>query len=64
MGWVVIRFWGKEIKKNPMNCVNEIKETIYEITHGLSDEYNEASILISAEDEPEYDSENDKAGLE
>ena len=28
MGWTVIRFWGKEIKKNPENCVNQIREII------------------------------------
>ena len=35
MGWMVIRFWGKEIKKNLWDCVKEIKETIYEIENGI-----------------------------
>jgi len=55
MGWVVIRFWGKDIKKNVENCINEIMETIYEIKNGIykiSD--NEASVLLVAEDEVEY----------
>jgi len=34
-GWIVLRFWGKDIKKNLMACVDEVKETIYEIKHGL-----------------------------
>jgi DNA mismatch endonuclease (patch repair protein) len=27
-GWTVIRFWGKEIKKNTDGCVDKILETI------------------------------------
>lgn len=30
MGWTVIRFWGKEIKKNPDECVRVIEEQIFE----------------------------------
>jgi DNA mismatch endonuclease (patch repair protein) len=57
MGWTVIRFWGKEIKKYLMECVNEIKVTIYEIENNAycieyEQEYNEG--LMVAEDEPEY----------
>ncbi len=28
MGWTVIRFWGKEIEKNPDECVQVIEEAI------------------------------------
>lgn len=27
MGWKVIRFWGKEVLKNPEECMKKIKET-------------------------------------
>jgi DNA mismatch endonuclease (patch repair protein) len=57
MGWIVIRFWGKEIKKNLINCVNEIKNTIYEIQNGIyNKEYYQEydNSLLAAEDEPEY----------
>lgn len=30
MGWTVIRFWGKDIRKNVDKCVNVIEETIFE----------------------------------
>lgn len=29
-GWIVIRFWGKEIKKDLQSCVQKIEETIKE----------------------------------
>ena len=29
-GWTVIRFWGKEIKKNTINCVEIIEEALRE----------------------------------
>lgn len=29
LGWTVIRFWGKDILKNPDECVKIIKETIF-----------------------------------
>ena len=32
MGWTVIRFWGKDIKKNVEQCVKVIEEKIFEIT--------------------------------
>jgi len=59
MGWTVIRFWGKEIKDNLMDCVNVIKETIYEIKHNLNNieyeqGYDENIALIAADTEPEY----------
>lgn len=28
-GWIVIRFWGKEILKNTDNCVTVVKNAIY-----------------------------------
>lgn len=30
LGWTVIRFWGKDIAKNPDECVNVVKEAIFE----------------------------------
>jgi DNA mismatch endonuclease (patch repair protein) len=61
MGWTVIRFWGKEIKKKLMDCVNEVKEIIYEIENGIYYEmYNTVDALIAAENEPDYGMENNK----
>jgi len=56
MGWIIFRYWGKEIEKHLTECVSEIKETIYEIKNNIyyKDEYIEAGILYAAEDEPEY----------
>ena len=31
MGWTVIRFWGKDIKKNPDECIRVIEETIFDL---------------------------------
>ena len=31
MGWTVIRFWGKDIKKDVEQCVKVVEETIFEI---------------------------------
>lgn len=31
MGWTVIRFWGKDIKKNTDKCLKVIEEVIFEI---------------------------------
>jgi DNA mismatch endonuclease (patch repair protein) len=64
MGWAVIRFWGKEIKKNLMDCVNEIKETIYEIENSIynieyEQEYNENNDLMAAESEPVYNADDE-----
>ena len=61
MGWVVLRFWGNEINKDLNDCVNEIKEVIYEIKNGIyNDEYNNGIDLLVAEDGQEYGSEEDK----
>ena len=30
LGWTVIRFWGKDIKKDVQNCVKVIEEIIFE----------------------------------
>lgn len=30
MGWTVIHFWGKDILKNPEECIHVIEETIFE----------------------------------
>ena len=37
MGWTVLRFWGKEIKKDLDGCVQVIEETIFENLTSLSD---------------------------
>ena len=29
MGWVVMRFWGSDIRKNISGCVEDIKDTIF-----------------------------------
>lgn len=31
MGWIVIRFWGNEIKKNPEQCVKVVEEIIFDL---------------------------------
>ena len=51
--WVVLRFWGKDIKNNLMDCISVIKETIYEIKHGLN-KFDNSSYLLAAENVPEY----------
>jgi len=28
-GWAVVRFWGADIQKNLMNCVQDVKEEIF-----------------------------------
>lgn len=30
MGWIVLRFWGKDITKNLDDCIRVIEETIFE----------------------------------
>ena len=61
MGWVVLRFWGDEINKSLGDCVNEIKETIYEIKNGIyNNQYNNGIDLLVAEDEQAYGIEDDK----
>ena len=55
MGWVVLRFWGNEINKGLEDCVNQVKETIYEIKNGIyNDDYNSRIDLLVAEDEQAY----------
>ena len=34
MGWSVIRFWGKDIKTSPQECVKVVGERISEIENG------------------------------
>ena len=29
MGWMVLRFWEHEIKKNPEKCINKVKGAFY-----------------------------------
>lgn len=29
-GWTILRFWGKEIKKNPEQCADEIEKAVRE----------------------------------
>jgi len=59
MGWVVLRFWGNDIKKRLEDCVNEVKETIYEIKNGIyNKEYDAESALLVAENEAAYDFED------
>jgi DNA mismatch endonuclease (patch repair protein) len=50
--WVVLRFWGKDIKNNLIDCINEIKETINEIKHGLN--RSDYFYSLAAESESEY----------
>lgn len=40
LGWTVIRFWGKEIQKNPDGCVQVIEETIFEQKQDTEDFYD------------------------
>jgi DNA mismatch endonuclease (patch repair protein) len=54
MGWIVMRFWGKDIKKDLANCIGEIKGTIYEIKNNVYQEKYEESILSAAEDRLVY----------
>lgn len=35
MGWVVLRFWGKDIKDNTENCIQMIEETILDVKMGM-----------------------------
>ena len=30
MGWTVLRFWGKDIKKDVEQCVRVVEETIFD----------------------------------
>ena len=31
MGWIVLRFWGNDIKKNMNECIRVIEETIFDL---------------------------------
>ena len=58
MGWTVLRFWGRDIEKNLINCVHEIKEIIYEreCEFYKNEYYNNTSVeLLVAEDRLTYD---------
>ena len=35
MGWTVIRFWGKDIKKNTDECIKIIEEAIFDYKIGV-----------------------------
>lgn len=37
-GWTVIRFWGKDIKQNPDECIKVIEEAIFDIRLAVADE--------------------------
>ena len=38
MGWTVIRFWGKDIKKNTDECIRVIEEVMFDIKIGDANE--------------------------
>ena len=40
-GWTVIRFWGKDIKKNLDECVKVVEEAVFEYKLSLLDSLNE-----------------------
>ena len=44
MGWIVIRFWGDEIKKNTTECIKVIKEAIFARQLDLKDDYWEEDL--------------------
>jgi G:T-mismatch repair DNA endonuclease (very short patch repair protein) len=59
MGWVVLRFWGNDIKKDLNGFVNEIKEAIYEKTNGIDNmDYQDMTDLYVAESDPAYHTED------
>ncbi len=37
LGWTVIRFWGKDIKKNTEECIKVIEEAVFEQKYGDCD---------------------------
>jgi DNA mismatch endonuclease (patch repair protein) len=56
--WVVIRFWGEDIKKNLDMCVNEIKEIISEVQKGIYEiDCSETEISSAAESTADYEIE-------
>jgi len=40
MGWRVLRFWGKDIKKAPESCINVIEEMIFDVKMEDADFYD------------------------
>ncbi|MCM1499924.1 MAG: very short patch repair endonuclease [Clostridium sp.] len=36
MGWVVLRFWGKDIKKDTENCIKAIEEAVFDVKMGIT----------------------------
>lgn len=40
MGWTVLRFWGKDIKKHPEECVKVIEEAIFDNIIFESDQFD------------------------
>ena len=38
MGWTLIRFWGKDIKKNTDECIRVIEEVMFDIKLGDANE--------------------------
>jgi len=40
IGWRVVRFWGKDIKKDPESCIMVIEEMIFDIKMEDADFYN------------------------
>jgi DNA mismatch endonuclease (patch repair protein) len=62
-GWVVLRFWGKDIQKNLVACVEEVKDMIFQVKIGSPaiwdnyynlEELYESEGLMVAEPEVEY----------
>ena len=41
MGWTVIRFWGSEIDKDPVDCVNKVKNAIIQKKIDNYDSYSD-----------------------
>jgi DNA mismatch endonuclease (patch repair protein) len=62
-GWIVLRFWGKDIQKNLAACVEEVKDVIFQVKIGSPaiwnnyynlEELYESEGLAVAEQEVEY----------
>jgi DNA mismatch endonuclease (patch repair protein) len=66
MGWSVLRFWGEDIKKDAIGCVNAVKEAIFEIGRSkwerdspyIADEDDNGQFHLGAEDRPAYGDAN------
>jgi DNA mismatch endonuclease (patch repair protein) len=37
MGWIILRFWGNDIRRNLAACVEEVKDTIFEVELSFHD---------------------------